>query len=144
MPGAEEHASVSAIFRVWIDDCTIRILPGNIRPSVNAPNLEEALIFALWPIVQCLHSENEHVEDIRVFLLQNAYWSSLDHFIWNSDNWSVTRIIRWCTVTVSTVATSGRVDNGRIWVCGIRISWIRVGRVWVGRVWVSMIGTGMI
>ena len=89
MPGAKEHASMGAIFRVRVNDCALGILPGGKGPSVDAANLEEALIVILRPVVECFQREDEHIEYVRIVLLQDGDWAPVNHLIWDSNDWRI-------------------------------------------------------
>ena len=122
MPCVENNASMSAVLVAGVYDSGNGILPSNKRKTVNSGNLEEAFVVCLVPVLNRFHCEDKHIEDIGRLLLQNRYRLPLNNPIRNSNDWSVTEIIR--NSGVSAIITSeemtsvfgeanilGRIDN---------------------------------
>lgn len=152
VPRCEDHTAgslrrVSTVFLARVDDSALRILPRNKWPSVDTAYLEVALVVCFGSILDRLHSEDKHVEDIWVVLAEQGDWSPFDYSVWNSNNSCIARIVGSTVGTVaavSAVTTPCRVSDGRIRVGAIGVGGVGIGGIRIGSIGAGRIGIGSI
>ena len=136
---------MSAVFPARVDDGAFRVLPCDKWPSMYTAYLEVALVICLGSVLDRLHSEDEHVKDIWIVLVEHGDWSPFDYSIWNANDWCIARVVGSTISTIATISTvtaTGRVNNGWIWVCRVGVGSIRISRVRVGSVGISWVRVG--
>lgn len=104
VPGAEDNASMRTILRIWVHNSGNGILPGDERKAVNTSNLEVAFVVSLVSVMNGLHREDEHVEDIWKFSLEFRDRLPLNNSVGYSDDGRVAAIIRRRIISTSFVA----------------------------------------
>lgn len=152
VPGCKDYTAgslrrMSTVFLARVDDSALRILPRDKWPSVDTTYLEVALIIRFGSVLDRLHSEDKHVEDIWIVLVEQGDWSPFDYSVWNSNNRCIARVVGSTIGTVaavSTVTTTCGVSDGRIRVGGIGIGGIRIGSIRAGRIGIGSVGTSWV